>query len=112
HDAAGRVHVGHRPDVRTRGVDARVDPELAVGRAFALQHVAVGVHQQHALESGQGRAGPGRYEEAVSAGEASADVAEGRDQAVRVGDVVGADQVLGEIALRNRWRAGARTPPG
>jgi hypothetical protein len=109
--AGGRVDVGHRADVRSRGVDSGVDPELGVRDALSGQDVAVQVQDQQTLGPCQGRARARREQEAGRVGYASADVAVGTDQPGLVNDLVRQRdlsakrrEVRGEHALSHHGR--------
>ena len=46
HDARRRMHMCHGTDVGSRGVDARMDPELGIGLALTFAPVAVQVEDE------------------------------------------------------------------
>src|SRR5437879_1049568 len=59
-DARRGVDVCDGADVRSSGIDARVDPQLGVRLALTRQALSVRIEDKQAVCSSQGRAGAGR----------------------------------------------------
>src|SRR6185312_5390658 len=111
--ACGRVRVDHASHVGTGGVDARVDPELAVGLALALHDAALRIDREERRGLGEAGAAPRGQEECVGPGHSSARMAECVRQAHALDDAIGGGDVLAQaFHLRPLPRgAAARSPP-
>src|SRR6266702_6857573 len=100
-DAGGRMRVHDSAHIGPGGVDARVDPELAVRRPPARENLAFGVQNQQRARTGEAGAAPRRHEEGVRSRDAGARVPEG------VGETETLDDEIGErhVALERGFGA-------
>src|SRR3989449_8974449 len=87
--------------IGSRGVDARVDPELAVRRPPAREDLAFGVQSQQGARAGEAGTAPRGHEEGVRARDAGARVPE------RVGETEALDDAVSQshIALERGFGA-------
>src|SRR5438477_12445982 len=88
-DAGRRMCVDDAAHVGSGGVDARVDPELAVRRPPARENLAFAVQNQERARAGEAGAAPRGHEEGVGARYAGTRLPEGFRAAEALDDEVG-----------------------
>src|SRR5204863_7525823 len=98
-DAGRRMRVHDSAHIGSGGVDARVDPELAVRRPSARENLAFAVEDQQRARAGEAGAAPRGHEEGVGARDAGTRVPEGVRQAEALDDEVGERHVALERAF-------------